>query len=245
MFADPFGQLTRANLYGTNGDDDLALVDDGTTHWSTDSDDEEIGRVVFGRLQPYGANSFEGRISADSGDDLIVGSTTDSLMYDEVLRGNAGDDRIFGLEGADTIYGKGGDDYIDAGPGDDVIYGGNDEDIITGGPGADDVHGGNQNDVLFSEGNDYFERDEMRGEGGSNILCSDSLYTTLIGSLTSSSSGYSFLYYAEDAVGLIPTATAGNTNFDFCGHTDHGSFSDCEATLSAAPLPCAAQGMED
>lgn len=176
LFADPYDVLDEIHFNGTNGDDDLGFVDDSSSS-GTRASVAERGKNRFGQLEPYGSNAIIGRIAADSGDDLIVGTHLDRADYTEILRGNAGDDWIYGGDGDDDLLGLPGNDVLYGGPGDDRLYGGteNDElhggvgsdilrgeegsdqlfggeqaDTLNGGPGFDDLFGGTHNDILVS-----------------------------------------------------------------------------------------------
>ena len=99
----------------------------------------------------------------------------DGLDY---LRGEDGNDRIFGGYGFDDVHGNAGNDTVSGGDGGDWVVGGRDADSLTGdggddivlgnlgadtadgGAGADIVRGGQQDDVL-------------RGGGGADFLSGD------------------------------------------------------------------------
>ena len=68
----------------------------------------------------------------------------------DTFHGQAGNDIISGLDGADRLFGEGGDDTIDGGPGSfDDVYGGGGNDTLNGGPGDyDTVKGEAGNDTL-------------------------------------------------------------------------------------------------
>ena len=53
------------------------------------------------------------------------------------LRGEAGDDTIYGGDGQDSIHGGSGNDTVDGGDGNDVLRGGEGNDTLTGGSGND------------------------------------------------------------------------------------------------------------
>ncbi|MEM7505679.1 MAG: M10 family metallopeptidase C-terminal domain-containing protein [Pseudomonadota bacterium] len=58
-------------------------------------------------------------------------------IKNDVLRGDAADNLIFGSQGADRLYGRAGDDGLSGGEGGDVLYGNGGQDRMTGGQGAD------------------------------------------------------------------------------------------------------------
>ena len=95
-----------------------------------------------------------GRITVDASDlgtdmldidifDLIISQTNDDTNGgDDILLGNADNDRIFGGQG---------NDKIDGGDGDDELLGQHGADIIFGGSGVDDISGGDGDDVIYGE----------------------------------------------------------------------------------------------
>ena len=56
--------------------------------------------------------------------------------------GTSAEDFVKGNQGNDTIYGGGGDDWLKGGQGDDMIYGNAGNDILVGGQGSDVLFGG-------------------------------------------------------------------------------------------------------
>ena len=71
------------------------------------------------------------------------------------MRGDAGEDALFGDRGDDQISGGGQADFIDAGHGDDIAHGSDGHDVITGREGADSLFGGTGRDLLIGgEGED-------------------------------------------------------------------------------------------
>ena len=80
-------------------------------------------------------NGFCAIVRGGSGADTIYGF--DNAWSIESLRGDGGNDTIYGRAGWDTIYGGAGDDFIYGGAGKDKIVGGEDDDTLTGGSGAD------------------------------------------------------------------------------------------------------------
>lgn len=96
----------------------------------------------------------------------------------DTLVGDAGENHIIGLRGADSLSGEGGHDLIQGGDGDDVILGGGDRDALYGDAGADRIDGGDRNDVIFGgAGNDQLSggagQDRfhiVRGDGVDTIL---------------------------------------------------------------------------
>jgi len=113
-----------------------------------------------------------GAVTGGDGDDTL--SDIENALgsaFDDILRGNDGDNHLFGGEGADVLSGRGGRDFLQGGGGDDAIRGaaGNDglfgqsgDDMLYGGPGNDGLRGGPGTDVLRSGTGD----DQLRGGPG-------------------------------------------------------------------------------
>jgi Ca2+-binding RTX toxin-like protein len=62
---------------------------------------------------------------------------TATINDDFTINGLAGNDRIFGANGADWIYGGTGNDYLNGGNGDDILQGDAGNDTLIGGAGDD------------------------------------------------------------------------------------------------------------
>ena len=93
---------------------------------------------------------------------IILGTDSD----DNAINGTAAADRIYGLNGNDTIHAGDGDDLVRGGLGNDFIYGENGNDLLMGGAGDDQLFGGNGNDTLLGEaGNDI-----ITGGAGSDTV---------------------------------------------------------------------------
>jgi len=121
-------------------------------------------------------------IATFGGDDFIFGSNfaleqplPNGTFFSEVIDAGEGNDRVYGLGGADVIFGSNGDDWIDGGAGNDVIFGGEGDDELWGGFGNDElrgssgvdyIDGGFGSDQLFGEGHD----DRLFGGGGAGDL---------------------------------------------------------------------------
>ncbi|MDQ1818051.1 calcium-binding protein [Massilia sp. CCM 9210] len=100
---------------------------------------------------------------------LVTGLNLTGTANNDILRGGALDDQIFGLGGADLIFGSGGNDYIDGGDEDGS------GDRLYGGDGADSVYGGAGDDVMFGDaGNDLVDgeagSDQIDGGAGDDLL---------------------------------------------------------------------------
>jgi Ca2+-binding RTX toxin-like protein len=97
------------------------------------------------------------------------------------IKGNAGDNNLYGTSSADRIYGYNGDDNISGGAGNDVIYGGEGNDLLSGGAGNDWLYAGTGRDFLYGgDGNDRLfgtGDDQLYGGLGSDILVDGGLMT--------------------------------------------------------------------
>ena len=64
------------------------------------------------------------------------------------LHGNEGDDSVIGGAGSDWEWGDAGNDELDGGDGDDRLFGRRGDDTLTGGPGKDRFEGGQGTDLI-------------------------------------------------------------------------------------------------
>lgn len=103
-------------------------------------------------LRPNQPDEIRAKVIASDDD----GTTVVTWQRVEVQREGAGDDRISGGDGNDTLRGDGGDDLLRGGDGSDDLAGGAGNDVLEGGDGRDILDGG-------------FGRDRMRGGDGDDI----------------------------------------------------------------------------
>ena len=128
----------------------------------------DIGYEIAGFV-PQG---FTPSITTPGNDQTVFGTITDDLIV-----ALAGDDRVQGSEGQDTLLGGHSDDTLFGQSGDDLIEGNTENDQLSGGDGEDTLLGGPGADLLFgSAGNDYLE-----GGSGTNSVSGDSGNDTLFG----------------------------------------------------------------
>ncbi|HEY8615539.1 PQQ-dependent sugar dehydrogenase [Phenylobacterium sp.] len=108
------------------------------------------------RLTPRaGAGDASDYIRGEDGDDLIYGG----LAFDDV-HGNTGQDSVHGGQGNDWVVGGQGSDRLWGDEGDDIVYGNLGFDTLEGGAGADLMRGGQADDVLTGQdGNDWISGD--------------------------------------------------------------------------------------
>jgi len=181
------GRIAALTLHGAGEDDTIAInvrnYFGGVTVYGGDGDDKVSVRADYSLGQGV-------TVSGGAGDDTLTvsgkalavllegGAGSDridaSLLEGESgllrrLRGEAGNDAIYGSAGEDRVRGGGGHDYIGGGAGDDSLYGDAGEDVVYGGEGADLIYGGDDGDVLYGGEGD----DEVSGESGDDILMGD------------------------------------------------------------------------
>ncbi len=93
------------------------------------------------------------RVYGDDGEDTISTGGGNDLIYGDAgadtIDGGAGVDVIYGGTENDTIYGGLGNDRLWGDAGDDVVSGGNDSDLIYGGIGNDTLNGDGGNDIIY------------------------------------------------------------------------------------------------
>ncbi|NEO89366.1 MAG: hypothetical protein F6K56_03525 [Moorea sp. SIO3G5] len=109
-------------------------------------------------------------IVGDEGDNKLVGTEED-----DIIKGLEGNDTIHGDRGDDLIQGNQGDDKLKGGRGHDDLDGGSGNDTIRGGRGRDDFDGGLDNDFLQGgRGNDILDGnhgdDTIKGGRHDDIL---------------------------------------------------------------------------
>lgn len=160
-----FGSLT-IDMTAGNAKVDLVTQTDGTHLVSLSGSTNLSSGITNARLLGIG--------------DIDLSGTSDN----DVLWGNAGDNRINGEDSGDKIKGNDGNDhlsgsngydYIWGGEGADQIWGGKGTDTLKGGKGDDTVKGGSDNDKLYGEaGADalYGEtgRDKLYGQDGNDKM---------------------------------------------------------------------------
>jgi autotransporter-associated beta strand protein len=125
-------------------------------------------------------------LHGDDGNDLPWYVTT--IGGNDVIRGRAGDDQIFGGQQGDVIRGEEGNDTItggdtesnrlDGGDGSDTVTGGAADDVITGGDGGDTLAGGLGDDTIFGDAGDDtisggYGDDTLVGGGGKDQMAGD------------------------------------------------------------------------
>lgn len=97
---------------------------------------------------------------------------------DDIIRGDAQENSLRGLEGADRIEGRGGADFLQGGEGDDHLFGGVGRDTLQGGAGTDLLLGNQGDDVLDGGAGDDLlfggtGADRFHGGSGDDLLLWD------------------------------------------------------------------------
>lgn len=119
--------------------------------------DGEIHRLDFGVASGDGQDYLRG----EEGNDLIYGGA----QFDDI-NGNQGDDTASGGDGDDWVVGGKDNDRLFGDAGADVVYGNLGNDTCSGGDGADIVRGGQGNDVLAGGAGDDF----LSGDKGDDTV---------------------------------------------------------------------------
>ena len=103
----------------------------------------------------------------DAAGDVLVGiENVVGSAFADALTGDAGGNRLAGLDGNDTLRGGAGDDVLMGDVGDDMLYGDDGIDALSGGTGTDTLYGGLGDDRL--DGGD--DVDKLYGEAGNDVL---------------------------------------------------------------------------
>jgi Ca2+-binding RTX toxin-like protein len=121
-----------------------------------------------------------------NGDDTY----TNSAKYD-VVDALSGNDKVYGVNHAETIYGRKGYDIIEGGGKNDKLYGNEHSDELWGDNGNDTLAGGSDYDYLY-------------GGGGKDVVNGGSSGDTIYGGidadkLTGGTGGDGFVFYNSDA----------------------------------------------
>ena len=128
--------------------------------------DGDIHRLTPGAAAGDGLDYLRG----EDGNDRIFGG----FGFDDV-HGNAGDDTVSGGDGGDWVVGGKDNDSLSGDAGEDIVYGNLGDDTCDGGSGADLVRGGQGNDSLRGgDGADFLSGDRgddtLTGGAGADIF---------------------------------------------------------------------------
>ena len=137
---------------GTSGTDRILATEDGT---------------VIGLINGFGPESGIERIQSAGNQDVTIGGTDGSEIWDfsqtqlngirwinaldghDIVTGNAQNNRIDAGAGHDIVNGGAGRDYILGNDGNDTLNGGDGNDRLEGGAGFDILDGGNGDDLYY------------------------------------------------------------------------------------------------
>ena len=144
------GQLL---IFGTNGKDKIKVEEqsNGDLKVVVDAVDEgfKLEETIAGPIDEIIVNSL------DAKDEVEV--KTSNTPIDSEQFGGPGDDILKGDDGNDALYGEAGDDKLEGKDGEDNLFGGAGADELKGGYQDDALYGGADADVLKGEkGNDSF-----------------------------------------------------------------------------------------
>jgi len=160
---DDMGGNDRLELGAGISESDVQLFQDGSRILQMRL--PEIGALTFGNTQPSGAIDTQRFVETIR----FAGGVEWGLarIKQELLKGTAGADSLYGFEtndsidggdGNDTIQGMAGNDTLSGGIGDDLLWDTSGNDQMVGGEGSDFILGGEGNDLLIGgAGNDYLD----------------------------------------------------------------------------------------
>jgi len=156
---DGAADLVIAN--GTNGDELIDVFGAGTSV-------SVVGLAARVNVTNSEAASDTLVVKALGGDDTISATTLPSDVVKLVIDGGAGDDTIFGSQGADTILGGDGDDFVFGDNGNDRAEMGAGDDLFQWNPGDgnDVVEGQDGTDTMLFFGANIAENVDIVANGG-------------------------------------------------------------------------------
>ncbi|MBD2327005.1 calcium-binding protein [Alkalinema sp. FACHB-956] len=127
----------QINIFGTNGDDGIAVGDNANS---------VVINGIIPNITVVGMDKIDQfLVHALGGDDIVDGSLFSGNNGTLIQSGGAGNDILLGGLGNDTLLGDDGDDVMLGGAGDDRLDGGNGVDILIGGEGNDVLLNGEVN----------------------------------------------------------------------------------------------------
>lgn len=149
---------TTVTIDGTDVKDYITVVTTGST----------LTITVNGAAQSHPLSSVSAlNIFCRGGDDIVIGTGCSFGFY---VDAGAGNDKIIGGDGPDTILGAAQKDIIYGGLGNDRLNGSGANDKVLGGAGLDRLYGGDRND--FIDGGS--SRDRIYGGGGVDTMLGQS-----------------------------------------------------------------------
>lgn len=191
-FLDLFMGDTGLTLSGSKNNDVIEAGQNGDTLWGGDGDDvfylignadPEVRDVIDGGAgensvmaldldSPIILNLATGVLRYQVGDKMVpIAELTHvdkgfATVFDDILKGNSNDNRVFGHDGDDVILSKNGADTNFGGEGKDLIRGGRGRDYNDGGGGRDMIYGGKGGDDLAG----YTGDDRLFGGAGADWI---------------------------------------------------------------------------
>ena len=132
------GNLGSDTLAGGQGDDHL----NGGRHASADNDPATDQDTVSYASAPSAVHVYLDQHKStlgDGNDEIFNVENVIGSNHNDYISGDWWHNRVWGLDGDDTIEGKSGDDILDGGDGTDWIYGHHGHDTLIAGKDGDDV----------------------------------------------------------------------------------------------------------
>lgn len=169
----------RITLYRVDGVANATSVTGATISGTGNTANGELVQGTTGDDTIQGLGGPNDTLMGGAGNDVIFAHVIKTSPQDaindavqitqrdsSVIRGEDGDDVIYGGAGFDDINGNKGDDTIHGGLGNDWVVGGQGADLLFGDKGDDIVYGNLGNDTLFGgDGND-----SVRGGQGDDVI---------------------------------------------------------------------------
>jgi Ca2+-binding RTX toxin-like protein len=158
-------------IYGLGGADTVRAGEGADTIFATinDGDDFYHGGAGGNDLYDISATSADAVINLALATSAEIGA--DTLRSIEHINGGQGNDVITGNAGQNRLSGLGGNDTLRGNDGDDELFGGAGDDSLNGGNGADEMRGGIGNDIyVVNEADDYVF--EAANEGADTVISS-------------------------------------------------------------------------
>ena len=199
------------SVEGTNGDDRIALRQQGTTI-VVDFGDDGTADFDFPR-----AAITSIVVDAENGDDFVRADDSGGVFTDAIpttLGGGNGDDELRGASGGETLEGGNGDDLVDGNRGNDTAsLGGNDDAFVWDpGDGSDTIEGDGGIDTMRFNGANVAELIDLSANG--NRL----RFTRNIASIAMDTHGVEHVAFAAlggaDVVTVNPLAGTGVARVD-------------------------------
>ena len=167
---------------------------------------------VFSSIENIVGSGQRDILTGDAGPNRL-----DGLEGDDELRGGEGADRLIGNNGDDELYGAAGEDELRGDAGDDRLFGGSGGDILYGAEGDDELHGGADGDQLFGgTGADSLYGnagdDDLQGGEGADRLHGHAGADRLVGG-----AGIDWASYFGSNAGVIVDLAAGTAERGHAG----------------------------